>query len=189
MLSIRRSRSSASERGQSVVEFALILPLLLIIFLAVSDFARLYAEMLTVESAAREAADFGALNSANWEGDPSDPTSNYAKTLVRMGERACIAARNLPDYVDPDDDPSTGCDQPDIDVELTEADGSSPTSTCADDTRLVPCRVVVTLSHDFHLIAPMNINFFGVNLGFPSTITFERTSIFAVSDFELFPPE
>jgi hypothetical protein len=144
-------------RGQSIVEFALILPLLLIMFLA---------------------ADFGAFNSRNWEGDPGDPTSNYAKTLDQMTERACVAARNLPDYAGPD----TGCSNPTIAVELQEPDGSVGVN-CDDETRPTPCRVVVTLTHDFHLIVPMSVTLFDVTVGFPPTMTFERTSIFAISDF------
>jgi Flp pilus assembly protein TadG len=165
-------------RGQSIVEFALILPLLLIMFLAVADLARVYTTMVTVESAAREAADFGAFNSRNWEGDPGDPTSNYAKTLEQMTERACVAARNLPDYAGPD----TGCSNPTIAVELQEPDGSVGVN-CDDETRPTPCRVVVTLTHDFHLIVPMSVTLFDVTVGFPPTMTFERTSIFAISDF------
>ena len=61
----RRGRRS----GQSVVEFALVLPILVILMLAVVDLARIYTTMLTVESAAREAADFGTFGSQKW--DPS----------------------------------------------------------------------------------------------------------------------
>jgi hypothetical protein len=177
---VSRVRRRDPSRGQSIVEFALILPLLLIMFLAVADFARIYSSMLTIESAAREAADFGAFKSSNWDGDPLDPASNHSKTLIQMQERACIAARTLPDYVGPD----TGCVNPIMTVELQEADGS-PGVNCGDETRTVPCRVFVTLSYDFHLISPLSINAFGVHVGFPDTISFERTSIFAISDFKL----
>jgi hypothetical protein len=186
-------RARSSEQGQSIVEFALVLPLLLIIFLAVADFARVYTEMLTVESAVREAADFGAINSANWEGDwtPDDclAGTNCFKTQEKMVERACIASRNLPNYEDDDDDPSTGCQNPAITMELTEADGSAQASTCGVDREDDPCRVVVTLTHTFHLISPLRLNVFGTNVGFPETMAFERTSIFAVSDFDLIPGE
>jgi Flp pilus assembly protein TadG len=162
--------------GQSLVEFALVLPLLLIFFLAVADFARIYTTMVTVESAAREAADQGAWNSSFWEGDPLDPTSNYAKTIVAMTERACVASRTLPDYVGPD----TGCTNPSLTVELQEPDGT-PGINCDDETRVIPCRVVATLHHDFHLIVPVSIEMFGVRVGFPSTLTFERTSMNGVA--------
>jgi hypothetical protein len=46
-----------SRRGQSLVEFALVLPLLLILFLGIADFGRVFAAGITVEAAARNAAE------------------------------------------------------------------------------------------------------------------------------------
>ncbi len=54
------------ERGQSVVEFALVLPILVFLMLAVVDFSRIFTTMLSIESAAREAADFGTFGSQKW---------------------------------------------------------------------------------------------------------------------------
>jgi Flp pilus assembly protein TadG len=161
-----------------VVEFALILPILLVVFLAVADVARIYTSMMTIESAAREAADFGAWNSSYWEGDPADPTSNAAKTLAAMAERGCIAARTLPDYAGPD----TACTNPAMTVELLKP---NPTVDCSDNTLATPCRVKVTMSFDFHLIVPLGIDVFGQHVGFPSQLTFTRDSIFAISDFDV----
>ena len=175
-----RSARDRRQRGQSIVEFAIVVPLLLIIFLAVADVARVYTSMMTVESAAREAADFGAWNSSYWEGDPLDPTSNYAKTVAAMQERGCIAARTLPDYVGPD----TGCTNPVMTIALLEPDGT-PGVGCDDETRVVPCRVKVTMSFDFHLLVPLSVDFFGVHVGFPSQLNFTRESIFAIADFDV----
>jgi len=175
-----RPAQDTHSRGQSLVEFALILPILLVIFLAVADFARIYTTMVTIESAAREAADHGAWNSSYWQGDPTDPDSNYAKTLVQMTERACLASRTLPDYTGPD----TACTNPSITVELQEPNGT-PGVGCDNEARATPCRVVVTLEHDFHLIVPASITVLNVTIGFPSTITFQRTAVFAISDFEV----
>ena len=127
-----------------------------------------------------EAADFGSWKSSYWIGDPTDPDSNAYKTLQGMTERACIAARSLPDYEGPD----TACTNPSMTVELQEADGTTG-SNCDDPDRTVPCRVVVTMTHTFHLIVPVNIHLFDVTVGFPSDLTFSRTSIFAISDFAI----
>ncbi len=69
------------QRGQSVTEFALIFPLLMITFLAIIDLSRIYTTQLSVESAAREAADYGAYNSSNWIGNPSDPRPTPPRPL------------------------------------------------------------------------------------------------------------
>ena len=167
-----RARRTRRERGQSVVEFALVLPLMLVVLLAILDFARIYTTMMSVESAAREAADYGTtLGAGKWQvGAPADAT------VAEMQKRACIAASDLPDYQDPDGDPATGCEQPDFDYCLTAVVGGpcgpvDPGAGCENPMRRDPCTVTVTLTHDFQLIAPFNIEFFGVRIGVPSSIT------------------
>jgi hypothetical protein len=49
-----------SERGQSLVEFALVLPLLLVVLLGVADFGRVFTASITVEAAARNGAEAAA---------------------------------------------------------------------------------------------------------------------------------
>ncbi|WP_223592031.1 TadE/TadG family type IV pilus assembly protein [Neobacillus bataviensis] len=45
-----------SEKGQSLVEFALILPILILLLLGIIDFARIFHVYLTMDHAGREAA-------------------------------------------------------------------------------------------------------------------------------------
>lgn len=175
-----RAVSRAWAAGQSVVELALLLPLLLFMFLAVIDFARVYTALLTIESAAREAADHGTLYP--WQWDPA----YRSVTEGEMELRACTSARSLPDYVGPDDN----CTNPSFSYALL-APPSAPT-TDLDTCHLIPranepCRVEVTLGLDFHLISPLNIQLFDVTLGLPSQLSFERSSTFAISDFEIDP--
>jgi hypothetical protein len=59
---------------------------MVLFFVAVADFARLYTTMTTIESAAREAADYGSFDSSYW----TDPTS----TQAQMTHRACMASSN-----------------------------------------------------------------------------------------------
>jgi Flp pilus assembly protein TadG len=174
-------------RGQSVVEFALVLPLMVILLLAIVDFARIYTTTMSVESAAREAADFGTtLGAVKWQPGTMDDT------VAKMQQRACAAASNLPDYSDPDGDPSTGCSNPSFVYCLTSS-ATSPcgpkdaSDTCEDPLRAEPCTVTVTLTYDFHLLAPFNLEFFGVTIGVPSTLSFQRDSTYAMTDIDLAP--
>ena len=48
-----RDRSS----GQSLVEFALVVPILIIVFVAVADFGRIFAASIAIEAATRDAAE------------------------------------------------------------------------------------------------------------------------------------
>jgi hypothetical protein len=73
-------------------------------------------------------------------------------------------------------------------VELLNPDGSTPGVNCDDETRAEPCRVAVNLHHDFRLIVPLSLDVFGLHIGFPSTLSFDRKSIFAISDFEIDAP-
>lgn len=56
----KRTRAGARERGQALVEFALILPIMLLLICALVDFGRAYYTWLMVTNAAREGARIGA---------------------------------------------------------------------------------------------------------------------------------
>ena len=195
MLFIPRRSGS---RGQSVVEFALVLPIMVVLLFAIVDFARIYTTMMSVESAAREAADYGTeLGAAKWlpDPDPAPPPAGADQTVVDMREHACIASKNLPDYAttggDEDGDGvDDGCTNPAFSYCIT-AGGTcgplNPADGCEITTREPPCKVTVTLSYDFHLLAPLHINILGVEYGVPSTIAITRDSTFAMTDIQA-PP-
>lgn len=162
--------------------------------LGILDLSRVFTSMMTVESAAREAADYGAWQSANWQGDVSDPDSNRYKTEAGMKARACTAARNLVDF----EGTHLYCTNPAIDIDLLDENGNSAIDAggtvladCDKASRGAgpidpgPCRVKVDLVYTFDLIVPVGIDFFGTHLGLPQQVTFTRTSIFAMSDFSI----
>lgn len=182
-------RERALQRGQSIVEFTLVLPVLLILLLGIVDVARIYTTMMSVESAAREAADYGTtLGAGKWQsGGPMD------STVAEMERRACVAASDLPDYADPDSDPTNGgCTNPSFSYCMRSSAASpcgavDPSAACEDPLREPPCIVTVTLAYDFHLLAPLNFEFMGVRYGFPSTLSFDRDSSFAITDIDISP--
>jgi Flp pilus assembly protein TadG len=69
-----RGRGRARTRGQSLVEFAVVLPVMLAIVGVLIDAARLYQSWMDLESATRDAAQYLAKSST----DPYDPNYTWA---------------------------------------------------------------------------------------------------------------
>lgn len=185
--------------GQSVVEFALVAPLLLIFLMGILDFSRIFTTMMSVESAAREAADFGTtLGAERWS------LTNEPTTVTEMKRRACVAASDLPDFewADTDTDgvidSGEDCTNPAFVHCLRKTPGGpclTPTDTgydCDDPANNdpvndPPCILTVTLTHEFHLFVPFRLDFFGVQLGLPVSLSFDRDSTYAMTDIEVGP--
>lgn len=85
-----------SARGQTLVEFALVLPMLLVLLLGVADFARVFAAEISMEAAARNAAEAVSLERLhNPPSTPGDPV--YYQALHDLAARTvCHEARQLP---------------------------------------------------------------------------------------------
>ncbi len=83
-----------------MVEFALILPLLLILLLGVADFGRVFAAGITVEAAARNAAETGAIerlrNRPDPLGDAAYDLTYYGALHELVAKVACSESRLLP---------------------------------------------------------------------------------------------
>ncbi len=179
-------------RGQALAEFALILPVMLLLVLGIVDFARLYTTQVTVEAAAREAADYGAFQASQW-----DPVSANATVYGPAGmvERACTAAGSLPDYVatgtsttvPTGDDCSGAGSNPTFACQLETSTGTvigpcgQGSATCANPATDPPCVVDVSMTYTFHTLVSMTIPILNFS-PYPATITYTRESRFAVSD-------
>jgi Flp pilus assembly protein TadG len=165
-------------RGQSVVEFALVVPLLLLVLIAIADFGRFYTSAVAVESAAREAADFGAFDASNWT------STNAATTAALMEQRACVAAAgsHLEGYASSDPANNT-CTNPAFACTL---EAGVQSSDCATSNGLVgttdcslpatdpPCTVHVALTYQFRTILALP--------PMPATVQVVRNSRFWVSN-------
>jgi Flp pilus assembly protein TadG len=182
---IRRPRRPRRDHGQSIVEFALVFPLLVFLMVGIVDLARIYTTMLSVESAAREAADYGSFGSQKWAPDPA-----VTNTVAEMQRRACVASSNLTDYAGS----GGACTNPGFAYDLSQDNGATwvsyattaaSASPCNNPVRPQPCWVRVTLSYQFNLLVPLNVQFFGMRLGIPNSLTFSRTSIFPMTDLSL----
>lgn len=151
----------------------MLLPFMLFLAVAVADFGRLFTSMIAIESAAREAADYGAMQGKlKWD---SGNAAQLAANEAEMRARACTAASTLSDYAgDPVGTANMTCTNPSFaytyDVERPPSSGNCATQAEFDD----PCIVHVTLTYSFHMfldIAP-----------FPAILTVTRESRFAISD-------
>lgn len=91
------SPADRSLRGQSLVEFALVLPLLLVLLLGVADFGRVFQAGVVAESAARAAAETAALEYLRSPPSTVPAPDAYYERLHRIAaETVCEEMRRLP---------------------------------------------------------------------------------------------
>lgn len=84
---IGMGRSHEREAGASLVEFAILAPLLVILVLGIVEFGWLFAQMNEIRHVAQEGARWGAVSHPDVNGGGKDWSD--------LGDRACAAA-NLP---------------------------------------------------------------------------------------------
>ena len=82
------SRVSAQERGQSLVEVALTLPILLLILIGIVDIGRVYSAKVAVTNAAREAA----IQAARDPQATADVICQRARDELGAGDGTCSTA-------------------------------------------------------------------------------------------------
>lgn len=71
--------------GQSLVEFAIVLPLLLLVFLGIFEFGRFYFTKLTLQHAVREATRFAITGNVLADpetGDPMDRVNSIVRVIL-----------------------------------------------------------------------------------------------------------
>jgi len=167
--------------GQSIVEFSLVVPLLLLMVIAIADFGRMYVSAVAVESATREAADFGAFSSDQWT------PANVTVTTDEMLKRACVAAKgsHLEGYVGASD--GSTCTNPGFSctlewggssVDCASSTGSVGGVDCSIPATEPPCIVHVKLDYQFRMFLSFP--------PLPETISIGRDSRFRMQD--LTPP-
>lgn len=129
----RRVRHRERSRAQGLVEFALVLPILILMFLVVIDFGRLFMSYVTLNNAVRVAANFGSVAPGAFTGTPN--TTEYDATLAR--ETAALGCTIPP--------PGGGLTYP---IPTITGTGLAAISTAA-------------MTCDFTLMTPFLTDFFG----------------------------
>jgi hypothetical protein len=124
----RTTKNRKRELGQSLVEFAMIAPILVILIFGFVDSARLYQAWVTVQGAAREGARFGVTGRDDC---PSATDNRVAcikywaaqrgKSLTNSDTLLSVTVRNwdYPAYADPPTEGNAGgpCDALEVKVE------------------------------------------------------------------------
>lgn len=117
-----------SQRGQALVEFALVAPILVILIFGFVDVARLYNAWVTIQGAAREGARYGVTGRSDCPADPDNRlvcikywTSQQAKSLTNSSTELQVTVRSwdYPSYADPANEgvPGDQCDALEVQVE------------------------------------------------------------------------
>lgn len=81
-----------SRRGQALVEFALVLPILMLILLSIMQLGFLFSGHIGMINGVREAARYGSL------AQTTDSTSTANRTAVRTYMSTVLLPRNVPGY-------------------------------------------------------------------------------------------
>ncbi len=86
-----RPHRSGKSRGQSLVEFALVLPVLLLLVLFALDFGRIYMGWITVNGMARIGANYAAQHPEAWTtpGDPAARAEYLSLMTASQGSLDC----------------------------------------------------------------------------------------------------
>lgn len=132
------ARRRSEGRGQALVEFALILPILVLVLLGILDLGRAVYAYSTLNNTAREGARVAIVD----------------QTVAHIREHAAEHAVAL-------DVPEAA-----IDVEFVSADGTSPCTYLTDgdasnDAFVATCLVVVSVPYDYSATTPFLGNLVG----------------------------
>ena len=93
-----RDRARHRSRGQSLVEFALVLPVLLLMFLIIIDFGRIYLGYINLQQMSRVAANYAAEHAKSWEAPiDSAKQANQNRYQAMIGNEAALINCELPE--------------------------------------------------------------------------------------------
>lgn len=98
-------RRDANQRGQTLVEFALVLPMLLVLLLGVADFGRVFAAGIVLEASARNGAEAAAQEYLQLaRNTPTLTSTDYQRIHHVALVQVCQEAKRLANVADVDAD-------------------------------------------------------------------------------------
>lgn len=117
------SRTGRGHRGQALVELALILPVMIVLFAAALDLGRLYYSQITIDNAAKEGALEATNDPTSFDNtQPCDAVTNRVICLVvneAKGSLISIAPADVALACDPDPCPTTPTIGDTVEVKVT----------------------------------------------------------------------
>jgi PKD repeat protein len=140
-----RTHLKDRSRGQSLVEFALVLPIILLLTLAALDFGRIYLGYINIQNMARIAANYAADNPDAW--DALAQTTDAEKLVSYQNQILGDAS-------------ATNCDLPVVSGKKT-APAPTFSDANADGTYEIGDTAHVSLTCTFHVITPVIANIVG----------------------------
>ncbi len=142
-------------RGQTIVEFALMLPVFLLMLYGIIEFSRYMQAYLTVQHAAREGARY-AITGRSITGDPADRPQSIVTVTRRAAAGLLITPSNdTPAYEANPSIPGL------LDVWLNPEDAVNPATRPKPFT---PEPITVTVTYNYEPIVPVNLNVLGNNI-------------------------
>jgi PKD repeat protein len=148
---VRRYRQHLSNQpGQSLVEFALIVPIMLMLTLTAIDFGRIYLGWINLQNAARSAANFAANNPNAWATADATAIGQYHNQVLNDAAATnCVLNPVVP-----------------ADPQFQEANGDLSSSTQVGD------RVSASFTCQFRLITPIISNIVGQTVNVSASAVF-----------------
>lgn len=157
-------KRAKEERGQSLVEFALILPILVLFILGIIDFGFIFFNYLTVEEASRDAVRYAVLPNSSYNGVLTTVSTDTSKKAVSCDNTTCPAPTSSTAVVTVSwTDPSTGTQT------VTPAAASGDTSHPADWTS--PNLITVKVQEIVPVFDPIMAAIVGQNVKVTATTT------------------
>ena len=152
---MRRPRNP--RRGQAIVEFALVIPIFLLIFFGIIDAGRLIFTYNTVANAARSGARVAIVNQTDTGTNTCDTTSATAWS------KGCAAVSAISLGLDPTDDTQIHVEYRNV----TDTGGCSPLK--------IGCLAVVTVTGHFSALTPIIGQYIGpIDISSTAKIPIER---------------
>ena len=136
---MRRPSRRQRGRGQALVEFALVLPILLLMIFGIVDAGRLIYTYNTVSNAARDGARVAIVNQSNFGTDTCDTTSATAWPI------GCAVTSGL----------ELGLTGADVQVSYRDPTDSGPCIIPPATQLSIGCLAVVTVTGGFTAITPV----------------------------------